>query len=356
MQEQLLGHSLADPKRLKSFRRALLAWYDKHKRELPWRSKPSLYKTVVSEFMLQQTRVSTVLPYFDRWMNQFPDFPALANAPEEQVLKAWEGLGYYSRARNLHKLAKEVDSWEKIPEDAIAWQALAGIGPYVAAAVTSISFGRPEAVCDGNVVRVLTRLFACDESFKDGATAQKKLRPLARELLDEDRPGDYNQGIMELGATVCHRQSPLCLTCPVINYCKASKEGDAESYPNLAKKKNTKQKVRRFWIESENGLLLYSAAKGSTRLAGIYELPENLPVHLKELAREAKHLATKKRTIGQVDYEEEIFRTNTAGAMKNTLPDGYRWVLRADLDDITLSGPHRKWIKELRDKPALGQT
>jgi A/G-specific adenine glycosylase len=289
-------------------------------------------------------------------MNQFPDFPALANAPEEQVLKAWEGLGYYSRARNLHKLAKEVDSWEKIPEDAIAWQALAGIGPYVAAAVTSISFGRPEAVCDGNVVRVLTRLFACDESFKDGATAQKKLRPLARELLDEDRPGDYNQGIMELGATVCHRQSPLCLTCPVINYCKASKEGDAESYPNLAKKKNTKQKVRRFWIESENGLLLYSAAKGSTRLAGIYELPENLPVHLKELAREAKHLATKKRTIGQVDYEEEIFRTNTAGAMKNTLPDGYRWVLRADLDDITLSGPHRKWIKELRDKPALGQT
>ena len=356
MREQILDHSLADPKRLKSFRRALLAWYDEHKRELPWRSKPSLYKTVVSEFMLQQTRVSTVLPYFDRWMNQFPDFPALANAPEEQVLKAWEGLGYYSRARNLHKLAKEVDSWEKIPEDAIAWQALAGIGPYVAAAVTSISFGRPEAVCDGNVVRVLTRLFACDESFKDGATAQKKLRPLARELLDEDRPGDYNQGIMELGATVCHRQSPLCLTCPAINYCKASKEGDAESYPNLAKKKNTKQKVRRFWIESENGLLLYSAAKGSTRLVGIYELPENLPVHLKELAREAKHLATKKRTIGKVDYEEEIFRTNTAGAMKNTLPDGYRWVLRADLDDITLSGPHRKWIKELRDKPALGQT
>ena len=347
MHELILDHSLAESERLESFRRALLAWYDKNKRKLPWRSQPSLYKTVVSEFMLQQTRVSTVLPYFDRWMNQFPDFPALANAPEEQVLKAWEGLGYYSRARNLRKLAREVDSWEKIPEDPKAWQALPGIGPYVAAAVTSISFDRPEAVCDGNVVRVLTRLFACDEPFKDGATAQKKLRPLALELLDHQRPGDYNQAMMELGATVCHRQSPLCLTCPAIDFCNGAKTGDFERYPNLARKKNAKQKVRRFWIESEKGLLLYSAAKGSTRLAGIYELPENLPVHLKKLAREAKHLATRKRTIGQVDYEEEIFRTDAVGLVKDTLPDGFRWVLHSDLDDVTLSGPHRKWIKEI---------
>jgi A/G-specific adenine glycosylase len=354
MQELILDHSLAEPERLESFRRALLAWYDEHKRELPWRSKPSLYKTVVSEFMLQQTRVSTVLPYFERWMSKFPDFSTLANASEEDVIKAWEGLGYYSRARNLRKLAKEVDSWDTIPEDAIAWQTLHGIGPYVAAAVTSISFGHPEAVCDGNVVRVLTRLFACDEPFKDGATAQKKLAPLARELLDEGRPGDYNQAMMELGATVCHRQSPHCLTCPVIDYCKVAKTGDMERYPNLAKKKNAKQKIRRYWIESKDGLLLYSTAKGSTRLAGIYELPENLPVHLKKLACEAKHLATRKRTIGQVDYEEDIFRTEILEDTKDTLPDGYRWVLRPDMADITLSGPHRKWIRELWDKPNFG--
>jgi A/G-specific adenine glycosylase len=130
--------------------------------------------------------------------------------------------------------------------------------------------------------------------------------------------------------------------------------GEAERYPNLAKKKNAKQKIRRYWIESKDGLLLYSTAKGSTRLAGIYELPENLPVELKNLARGAKHLVTRKRTIGQVDYEEEIFRTDAVKGMKDSLPVGYRWVLRPGMADITLSGPHRKWIKELWDKPNLG--
>ena len=352
MQEKIFGHSLADPKIRKSFRQDLLAWYDEYKRELPWRSKPSLYKTVVSEFMLQQTRVSTVLPYFERWIKRFPDFSSLANASEEQVLKSWEGLGYYSRARNLHKLARQVDSWKTIPKDAESWQALPGIGPYVAAAVTSISFGRPEAVRDGNVVRVLTRIFACDESFKDGATAQKKLRPLAYLLLDADRSGDYNQAMMELGATVCHRQSPLCLTCPTTDYCKGSKNGDVQRYPNLAKKKNSKQKINRYWIESQNGLLLYSADKGSARLAGIYELPENLPVELEDLARDAKHFATKKRTIGKIDYEEEIFRAEMipGSRQKIVLPEGYRWVGKSDINTVTLSGPHRKWIGEIRNQ------
>jgi len=307
---------------------------------------------VVSEFMLQQTRVSTVLPYFERWMKQFPDFSALAKAPEHCVLKAWEGLGYYSRARNLRKLAKEVASWDVIYEDPKAWQALPGIGPYVAAAVTSISFGQPEAVCDGNVVRVLSRLFANDELFKDGATAQKKLRPLASELLDTNRPGDYNQAMMELGATVCHRQSPHCQTCPATDYCKGAKAGDAQRYPNLVRKKKSKQRVPRYWIESKNGLLLYSAANGSARLAGIYELPENLPVELKDLARDAKHLATKKRTIGQVDYEEEIFQAKMIPGSKQkvALPEGYRWVGQSDLNTVTLSGPHRKWIGEIRNQ------
>ena len=218
--------------------------------------------------------------------------------------------------------------------------------------MTSISFGQTEAVCDGNVVRVLTRLFANAEPFKDGATAQKKLRPLAAELLDANRPGDYNQALMELGATVCHRESPLCLTCPVIDHCKGGKTGDFARYPNLAKKKKSKQKITRYWIESKDGLLLCSAAKGSARLAGIYELPEKLPPELLEGGPKAKVLATKKRTIGQVDYEEKIFKTEILENTKNTLPEGYRWVRWAELDDLTLSGPHRKWIKELSGNPA----
>ena len=350
MSTVILGHPLERKDTLESFRDSLLAWYDKHKRKLPWRSEPSLYKTVVSEFMLQQTRVSTVLPYFERWMKQFPDFSALAEAPEEQVLKAWEGLGYYSRARNLLKLAKEVDSWEGIiPEDAQSWQSFPGIGPYVAAAVTSISFGSPEAVCDGNVVRVLTRLFAHGELFKDGASAQRKLRPLASDLLDTRRPGDYNQAMMELGATVCHRKSPLCLACPVIDHCRGAKNGGAENFPNLAQRKKSRQKLRRYWVESENGLLLHSADMDSARLAGIYELPERLPKNMGKIARKAEHLVTRKRTIGQVDYEEQIFGASARYMEKHPLPRQYRWVARPELGEITLSGPHRKWIEELLD-------
>ena len=348
MSTVILEHPLERKDTLESFRDSLLAWYDKHKRKLPWRSEPSLYKTVVSEFMLQQTRVSTVLPYFERWMKQFPDFSALAEAPEEQVLKAWEGLGYYSRARNLLKLAKEVDSWEGIiPEDAQSWQSFPGIGPYVAAAVTSISFGSPEAVCDGNVVRVLTRLFAHGELFKDGASAQRKLRPLASDLLDTRRPGDYNQAMMELGATVCHRKSPLCLACPVIDHCRGAKNGGAENFPNLAQRKKSRQKLRRYWVESENGLLLHSADMDSARLAGIYELPERLPKNMGKIARKAEHLVTRKRTIGQVDYEEQIFGASARYMEKHPLPRQYRWVARPELGEITLSGPHRKWIEEI---------
>ena len=133
--------------------------------------------------MLQQTRVSTVLPYFENWLEKFPDFQTLASATEEEVLKAWEGLGYYSRARNLHKLAKIAATWEAHPETVKEWMTLPGVGPYIAAAITSIALGKAEAVCDGNLVRVLSRIFAIDEEFKDGATAQKSIQPLAQSLI-----------------------------------------------------------------------------------------------------------------------------------------------------------------------------
>src|SRR3984957_8337526 len=160
-------------RRTASFQEALIGWYRREARRLPWRDHPSLYKTVVSEFMVQQTQVSTVLPYFGRWLAALPDFAALAAAPEAGVLKLWEGLGYYSRARNLQRLAQALAARPEIPRGAEAWQGLPGVGPYTAAAVTSIAFGASAACVDGNVVRILARLTADGREFRDSATAAR---------------------------------------------------------------------------------------------------------------------------------------------------------------------------------------
>ena len=328
----------------------MLDWYDQHKRDLPWRSDPSLYKTVISEFMLQQTRVSTVLPYFENWLKKFPDFQTLASATEDEVLKAWEGLGYYSRARNLHKLAKIAASWKAHPETPKEWMTLPGVGPYIAAAITSIALGKAEAVCDGNLVRVLSRIFAIDEEFKDGATAQKKLQPISQSLIDQKRPGDYNQAMMELGATVCHRQSPLCLTCPVLEFCNSGRAGDAEKFPRIQKKKNKKKSIKRYWLESDGELLLFTDLNSKNKLSGIYELPTDLPICIAKENITYESIGIRKRTIGNVDYEEEILRVSNLESIKEELDDGYLWADSKKMKDITLSGPHRKWIGDIFEK------
>lgn len=329
------------------FRTSLLVWYDEYQRNLPWRTSPSLYKTVISEFMLQQTRVSTVLPYFENWQRIFPDFKSLAQAPEEKVLKAWEGLGYYSRARNLHKLAKIAASWEAPPQTVKEWQALPGVGPYIAAAVTSIALDKTEAVCDGNLVRVLTRLFSISDEYKDGATAQKRLQPLAQSLIDPDRPGDFNQGMMELGATVCHPQSPLCLTCPVLQFCQSGQGGNPEIFPRIQKKKNRKKSIRRYWIEENGKLLLFRDLDSRNKLSGIYELPQAIPQAFSHNVKALESMGIRKRTIGNVDYQEEILRVPHFECSKVDLDDGYIWAGKKSIEELTISGPHRKWINEI---------
>ncbi len=333
-------------KRLSEYQAALLDWYHRNKRILPWRQDPSLYKTVVSEFMLQQTRVSTVLPYFENWLQEFPDFESLAKAPEEKVLKAWEGLGYYSRARNLSKLAKISLSWEKPPGTFDEWKKLPGVGPYIAAAVTSISLDKREAVCDGNVVRVLSRVFAIPEIYKDGATAQKKIRPFAQSLISKVLPGDYNQAIMELGATLCLRSSPLCSQCPIHKNCKSGKSGDWHHYPRIAPRLKKTAIIRRYWVEKNGSLLLHSSRE--KRLRGIFELPETLPPVSNFSKIKTKEIATRKRTIGNVEYTEEIHRTIIQPTIKEPLPNEYQWMKWSEMKSFTLSGPHRKWIDELR--------
>lgn len=328
------------------FQRALLDWYRSSQRPLPWRVKPSLYRTVVSEFMLQQTQVKTVLPYFERWLETFPDFASLASASEEDVLRQWEGLGYYSRARNLHRLAQALVAEPEIPSAARAWRKLPGVGPYTAAAITSIAFGAAEACVDGNVVRIVARLTADSTRFKDGAAAAKHLAPVARELLSIEAPGDHNQAMMELGATVCHRRNPLCLLCPVSRWCAAAAEGSPERYPRLAPKEIEYCTVTRAWMLRRGALLLHRAASGARRLAKIHELPTAAQVGLKEGAFAPMDLiAQRRRTITRHSITELIYRVSPK---RRIAPHPELiWIDLGELPAIPVSGPHRRWINEI---------
>jgi A/G-specific adenine glycosylase len=334
------------------FHSALLGWYRTHARRLPWRDAPSLYKTVVSEFMLQQTQVKTVLPYFARWLEALPDFAALAAAPEERVLRLWEGLGYYSRARNLHRLARAVAALPAPPRTPAAWRELPGVGPYTAAAITSIAFGAPAACVDGNVVRILARLTADGTEFRDSAGAAKAFTPLADALVSATAPGDHNQAMMELGATVCVRAKPLCLTCPVRRFCAATGRGEPEAYPRLAAKVMEQRAVTRVWCERDGALLLHRAAAGARRFANIHELPTAEQAGLDRLeAARGELLAKKRRAITRFQITESIHHT----APPRTRPEAATelvWVPLAGLEHITLSGPHRRWVNEILGRRA----
>lgn len=327
------------------FQRALLTWYRGNARHLPWRDTPSLYKTVVSEFMLQQTQVKTVLPYFARWLDALPDLAALAAAPEARVLKLWEGLGYYSRARNLHQLARTVVARPAPPRTPAEWQELPGVGPYTAAAITSIAFDARAACVDGNVVRILARLTADATEFRDSASAAKTFTPLANALLTPGQAGDHNQAMMELGATVCSRQNPLCLTCPVRPWCAGARSGEPAKFPQLAAKKIEQRQVSRVWCERNGALLLHLAKAGARRLASIHELPTPEQAGLASTtAKRGALLATKRRAITRFQITESIHAFPPPRAK---LGDDLVWVPLSKLDTVTLSGPHRRWIAEI---------
>ena len=213
-----------DARQIDAFRRALLGWYGENQRDLPWRRARDPYAVWISEIMLQQTRVDQVRPYYDRFMERFPTVAHLGRAPLEDVLKAWEGMGYYARARNLHRAARRVvdEHGGQIPYDPVRILDLPGIGPYTAAAILSIAFGRDRPVVDGNVVRVLSRLFHLTDNPASSA-ARKRMDGLAGRLLATGRAGDFNQAMMELGATICTPSNPRCGECPVNPYCAARK-------------------------------------------------------------------------------------------------------------------------------------
>lgn len=223
---------------LSRFRDSLLSWYAKFQRDLPWRHTNDPYRIWLSEIMLQQTRVAAAIPYYVRFLERFPDVRALAEAPEEEVLRLWAGLGYYSRARNLQKAAHQIvaEHHSHFPADPEKALALPGIGRYTSAAILSIAYGKKLAVLDGNVARVLARLQAVRGELHEGGRWQA-LQTTADALLSPQAPGDWNQAMMELGATVCTPRSPQCVLCPVAKFCAARKQGLADTIPQKRNKR-----------------------------------------------------------------------------------------------------------------------
>ena len=223
---------------LASFRKSLLAWFRQFQRSLPWRKTKDPYHVWLSEIMLQQTRVAAVIPYYERFLERFPTVQALAEASEEEVLRLWSGLGYYSRARNLKKAARQVvaEFGGKLPRNRDEILSLAGIGEYTASAITSVAFGDRSAVLDGNVARVLSRLGAIRGDLRE-TKRWRALKKEASRLLAPEAPGDWNQAMMELGATLCTPRAPQCLVCPVSAYCEGRELGVAEQLPEARKKR-----------------------------------------------------------------------------------------------------------------------
>jgi A/G-specific adenine glycosylase len=251
----------------------LLAWYDRHRRDLPWRRTRDPWAIWLAEVLLQQTRVETAIPYYERLLERFPTPAALAAASEDELLALWSGLGYYRRARLLRAAAARVAAGT-IPATARELAELPGVGPYTAAAIGSIAFGEVVPVLDGNVVRVMARRLALANA-PDSAAGRRRLAAAAAELLDRARPGDSNQALMELGATVCTPRRPGCRHCPLREGCRAAAAGTPEAYPAARRRAATlHQRLTAAWVEDGDGrLLLARRAASESVLPGLWELP-----------------------------------------------------------------------------------
>ena len=255
------------------FNKILLQWYSLHKRNLPWRETKDPYFIWLSEIILQQTRVDQGMSYYLRFINVFPTISSLASAKEDKVLKLWQGLGYYSRARNLHYSAKYIMRFHNgvFPTSHDDILSLKGVGSYTAAAISSFAFGLPYAVVDGNVIRVLSRLFGIEEPF-DTSYGRKKYQELAQSLLDKDRPAENNQAIMEFGALQCTFRSPECAFCPVANHCIAYNTNSIDKFPMRAKKIIPLKRFIHYLVIKHNDCIIIGKMKSGV-WKGLYDLP-----------------------------------------------------------------------------------
>lgn len=315
---------------------ALTSWYRVHHRDLPWRRTSDPYAIWISEIMLQQTRVATVIPYYERFLARFPTIRALAEAEESDLLSHWAGLGYYYRARNMQKAARQMGPSYQFPKDYEQIRALPGIGDYTSAAIASIAFGLPYAVVDGNVLRVISRL-KNDPSDIASQSTRRRFQTEADSLLDRAEPGLYNQAIMELGATICLPRNPQCLVCPVASFCEARRHGTQDCLP--VKTKNTKSvDIERtlLLIQQDGKLLFHQRPPDSSLMPGFYELPE--PEHLPGAEIRATH-GSFRHGITFHNYTFHVVQ-----ASLKTVPDGYFWLSQTEWTTLPLSTIARKAI------------
>jgi A/G-specific adenine glycosylase len=302
------------------------------RRELPWRATRDPYRIWVAEIMLQQTRVAAVLPYYERFLARFPDVASLAGAGEDEVLAAWAGLGYYSRARNLHQAARRIAAAGAFPSDYASLRALPGVGAYTAAAVASIAFGLPYAVVDGNVLRVLARLTGEPEDIGAAAT-RRRLEAVAQELLDRRRPGEFNQALMELGATVCQPRRPACTACPLERLCQARRRGLETELPRK-RRPGAPTRILKTLLLIERGGRILLRKRHAGRLAGFWELPEAGELPGARLVRQCGEF---RHAITNHDYRLMVVEADLARA-----PDGFRWIPRAQLAGLALATTAKK--------------
>jgi A/G-specific adenine glycosylase len=341
--------------------KSLLRFYDRNARTLPFRGTKDPYAVLVSEVMLQQTLVATVLRYYPAWMRRFPTIRALAKAREADVLHAWQGLGYYSRARRLHQAARAIVERHggKMPESRAELIALPGIGAYTAGAVASIAFGAREPLVDGNVVRVLTRLFGL-RGNPGRAPLKGRLWELARELVPARRPGDFNQALMELGATVCSPRSPGCESCPVSRHCVAKSKGLAERLPELAERpKPTEVRTAAAIVRRGDAVLLQRVPDRAPRWAGLWTFPY---VELERGERSGEGAARAARGAGfsSTTTQSRAVIRHTITRFRITLEvvevacrggrtsESARFYPIVELDDVAMPSPHRRVARLLK--------
>lgn len=313
----------------------LLGWFARHGRELPWRTYPEPYRVWLSEIIMQQTRISQGMAYWQRFIAAFPTVERLAGAHEQQVMRLWQGLGYYSRARNLHRAAKLIAAMGAFPRTYAEILRLPGVGPYTAAAIASLCFGEDRAVVDGNVYRVLGRLYAIDTPI-DTTQGQRLFRTLAADILPPGRAADWNQAMMDLGAMVCTPRSPQCGECPLSVYCATYTRGTAENYP--VKRGKVKQRERRFiylWVEC-GGCAALRCRPGGDIWQGLWEpyMMEATGCEPADLPAWAEGAVLLRRGVKHVLSHQVLFADayRVEADRRPALPADFRWVPLGEVD------------------------
>ncbi|MEW9502042.1 A/G-specific adenine glycosylase [Jeotgalibacillus marinus] len=351
-----------------SFQKDLIEWFENEMRELPWRQNQDPYRVWVSEIMLQQTRVDTVIPFYNRFMELFPTIETLAYAPEEKVLKAWEGLGYYSRARNLQSAVREVHEQYggTVPNTPKEISSLKGVGPYTAGAILSIAYGIPEPAVDGNVMRVLSRVLGIWDDISK-ASSRKIFEEAVRHLIAEHNPSYFNQALMELGALICSPTSPSCLLCPVNEHCLAFAEGIQSELPVKTRKKSTKMiDILTVIVQNQEGEWLVNQRPSHGLLANLWEFPnledqQNAPtsVQIQEFLKvdfgleaivQKEPWMKQDHVFSHLTWKMLVF-TADLNTQETNLYQRAAWKTEQEIEEIALPVSHRKiWRQHLLNK------